>query len=446
MTTTSAIRIDVAQWIDHQKLSKMQIIVAVTCCIAVALDGFDAQIIGFVAPAIIGEFKIQPQELAKIFSVGLFGILIGCLLLAPLADWVGRRWIMIVSVALFALATLATSEVVSLDQLLILRFITGIGLGACMPNALALTSEYAPKRLRGTLTAWMFTGFSLGAFIGGLLVAQIIPLYGWRFIFLIGGILPIILCFLMLFTLPESVRHLAAHNSYDPRIKTILLKMDPHQSLGDDTQFIISEDHMKGFTLPHLFREGRTFGTLLLWVMFFLMLFDVFLLASWTPTVLVGAGLSREEAVYAGAAQQAGSVLATIILGPFFDRFGFYRTLIPLLIIASISVIAIGLGGTNLLIIDSSAFFAGAGIMGGQTSIIVLAGTFYPTFIRTTGVGWGLGIGRIGAIVGPLIGGAMLATQWKPNEIFQMASVPSFTVALLLLLMSKYGISKSKNS
>jgi AAHS family 4-hydroxybenzoate transporter-like MFS transporter len=288
----------------------------------------------------------------------------------------------------------------------------------------------------------MFTGFSLGAFIGGILVAQIIPIYGWRFIFTIGGILPIILCMLMVVNLPESVRHLAAHNSADQRIKDILTKIDSSQSIPEHAHFNISEDHMKGFTLPHLFRDGRTIGTFLLWTMFFLMLFDVFLLASWTPTVLVGAGLSREQAVYAGAMQQAGSVLATIILGPLFDKIGFYRTLVPLLIIASLSVIAIGLAGTNLFIVDVSAFFAGAGIMGGQTSIIVLASTFYPTFIRATGVGWGLGVGRTGAIVGPLIGGAMLAAQWKPNEIFQMASIPSFIVAMLLIIMSYYGNKK----
>jgi AAHS family 4-hydroxybenzoate transporter-like MFS transporter len=427
--------VDVPSWIDRQKLSGLQITVAVICGIAVLLDGFDAQIIGFVAPAVIGEFKIQPQLLAKVFSFGLFGILVGCLFLAPLADWLGRRWVMIVSVLIFALATLATSQVSSLDELMILRFLTGIGLGACMPNALALTSEYAPTRLRGALTAWMFTGFSVGAFVGGMLAAQYIPVYGWRSMFMVGGLLPLALTLTMILWLPESVRHLTAKGAPSARISGILARIHADPQLAGDARFVISEANDRGFTLPHLFRQGRGTGTVLLWCMFFLMLFDVFLLASWTPTVLNGAGLTREQAVYAGAMQQAGSVIATLVLGPLFDRLGFYRTLIPVLLAAAAGVVVMGMAGTNLLLMDSAAFFAGAGVMGGQTSLIVLAGVFYPTFIRATGAGWGLGIGRTGAIVGPLVGGAMVAAQWKPDQIFLLAAVPPVIVALLLLAM-----------
>lgn len=429
--------VDVPQWIDRQKLSALQIVVASVCGVAVLLDGFDAQIIGFVAPAVIGEFKVQPQVLAKVFSAGLFGILVGCLCLAPLADWLGRRWIMIVSVLVFGVATLATAWVTDLDELLVLRFITGIGLGACMPNALALTSEYAPTRMRGTLTAWMFTGFSVGALLGGVLAAQIIPTFGWRAVFMIGGILPLALCVAMIVVLPESVRHLAARNAPPGRIAAILSRIAPDPQLAAGARFMISEDSAPGFTLPHLFRDNRAMGTLLLWLMFFLMLFDVFLLASWTPTVLIGAGLTREQALYAGVAQQTGSVVATLLLGPLFDRLGFFRTLIPLLAASAVGVIAMGYAGTNIALMDSAAFVAGAGIMGGQTSLIVLAGAFYPTFIRATGVGWGLGIGRIGAIVGPLVGGAMLAAQWKPDQIFQLAAIPPVIVAVLLLGMSR---------
>lgn len=429
--------IDVPQWIDRQKLSSLQVIVAVICGTAVLLDGFDAQIIGFVAPAVIADLKVQPQMLARVFSAGLFGILVGCLVLAPLADWVGRRWVMIVSVLVFAAATLATAWIRDLDELMMLRFATGIGLGACMPNALALTSEYAPTRMRGALTAWMFTGFSVGAFAGGILAAQIIPAHGWRSVFVIGGILPALLCVVMVFVVPESVRHLAAKKAAPGRIAAVLRRIDPDPLLTADARFTISEETAGGFTLPHLFKQGRAVGTILLWAMFFLMLFDVFLLASWTPTVLNGAGLSREQAVYAGAAQQAGSVAATILLGPLFDRMGFYRTLVPLLLAAAVGVVVMGMAGTNLALMHPAAFFAGAGVMGGQTSLIVLAGAFYPTFIRATGVGWGLGIGRTGAIVGPLVGGAMLAAHWRPDEIFRMAAIPPVVVALLLLAMSR---------
>lgn len=430
-----ATSVDVPAWIDRQKISRLQLAVVCMCGAAVTLDGFDAQIIGFVAPSLIQDFKIAPAALSATFAAGLFGILAGCLLLAPLADWLGRRWIIITSLFVFAIATLLTSRVDTLHELELARFVTGIGLGACMPNALALTAEYAPTRMRGTLTAWMFTGFSLGALVGGLLAAQVIPYVGWRPLFVAGGVLPLLLVLTMIAILPESVRHLAAKGGGSEKIASILRRIHDDPSLTSDSRFVTHEEKRSGFTVPYLFSEGRATGTLALWAMFFLMLFDVFLLASWTPTILVGAGLPRGTAVITGAVQQAGSVIATIILGPLFDRFGFYRSLAPLLIASAIGVVIMGTAGVSIIMVDIGALFAGAGIMGGQTALIVLAGIFYPTFIRATGSGWGLGVGRVGAIIGPLVGGWMVASNWSPKEIFLVAAVPPIIVSLLLLAL-----------
>jgi AAHS family 4-hydroxybenzoate transporter-like MFS transporter len=427
--------LDVAAWIDRSRLGRLQVTIATLCGLAVLLDGFDAQVIGFVAPSIIREWQVPPASLAGVFSSALFGILVGCLLLAPLADWLGRRVVMLASVLVFAIASMATAWAPSLEALMLLRFLTGIGLGACMPNALALTSEYAPGPFRARLTSWMFTGFSLGAFVGGMLVARFVPIYGWRAMFLLGGILPLVLFLAMLALLPESVRHMAAHGASAERIARMLRRIDPSASFPPGTRFVMSEMRQPGLTVPYLFRDGRAAGTLLLWAMFFLMLLDVFLLASWTPTVLHVAGLSVTAAVVATALQQAGSVTATIVLGPLFDRFGFYRCLVPLLLAAAVAVIIMGRGSSNLLVLDIAAFVAGAGVMGGQTSLIVLAGSFYPTFIRATGVGWGLGVGRVGAIVGPLLGGLMVAAQWGPESVFLTAAIPAMLTAVLLLVM-----------
>jgi len=433
MTITAAI--DVPSWIDRQKLSPLQIRVACTCGAAVMLDGFDAQIIGFVAPTLIQEFKIQPAALATTFSAGLFGILVGCLLLAPFADWLGRRWLIIFSIFLVGAATLLTSRVETLHELEIMRFVTGIGLGACMPNALALTAEYAPSRMRGTLTTWMFTGFSLGALAGGVLAAHLIPYTGWRSLFVIGGVLPLALAVTMMASLPESVRYLAARGGRSTTIASILTRIKADPQVTPSSLFVIAEENQRGFTLPHLFTGGRAVGTLTIWGIFFLMLFDVFLLASWTPTILASAGLTRDSAVLVGAMQQAGSVIATILLGPLFDRIGFYRSLAPLLIASAVGVLVMGMAGASLPVLNAAALFAGAGIMGGQTAAIIVAGAFYPTFIRATGVGWGLGIGRVGAIIGPLIGGWMVANHWSPNQIFMVAAVPPMIVVILLLVL-----------
>ena len=292
-----------------------------------------------------------------------------------------------------------------------------------------------PSRMRGTLTAWMFTGFSLGALFGGILASQIIPIVGWRPLLVAGGVIPLALAIVMAAALPESVRHLTLKSRNSPEIARILRRIHDDPSLTGDASFVMSEERQRGFTLPHLFGEGRAIGTLLLWAMFFLMLFDVFLLASWTPVVLTSAGLPRETAVLTGAIQQAGSVIATIVLGPLFDRVGFYRSLTPVLLASALGVVVMGAMADDTVLRYSGAFVAGAGIMGGQTALIVLAGAFYPTFVRATGVGWSLGIGRVGAIIGPLVGGWMIAGHWSPKEIFLVAAVPPILAALLLLVL-----------
>ena len=400
------------------------------------LDGFDGQIISFVAPAVIGEFKIQPQLMARVFSAGLIGIFVGCLFLAPLADWLGRRWVMIVSVFIFSAATLATSRVGSLDEFTALRFLAGIGLGACMPNALALTSEYAPTRLRGALTTWMFTGFSVGAFASGMPAAQFIPVYGWRSLFIVGGRLPLALTLLMVFALPESVRHLTAKGASPARISAILSHIHPDPQLDLGVRFVLGEENVRGFTLPHLFSEKRAIGTLFLWIMFFLMLFDLYLLASWTPTVLNGAGLTREQAVYIGTIQQAGSVVATIVLGPLFDRMGFFRTLIPLLIAAAAGVVVMGVAGT-ISLHGRRGLLWGRGRDGWTAGASSCSPAPYPTFIRATGVGWGSGSAALAGSSARLpavpCGCAMEARQ-----IFRFAAVPPLVVAALLLGMSRF--------
>jgi AAHS family 4-hydroxybenzoate transporter-like MFS transporter len=281
----------------------------------------------------------------------------------------------------------------------------------------------------------MFTGFSLGALLGGMLAAQLIPYFGWRPLFVAGGVLPLVLMLIMIVFLPESVRHLAAKGKSSKRIAAILNRIHPDPSVTPTSSFLINEEYRSGFTVAHLFDEGRAVGTITLWAMFFLMLLNLFLLASWTPTVLAAAGLPRQTAVFIGAMQQAGSVIATIVLGPLFDRIGFYRSLVPLLIASALGVLMMGAAGVGLSVTVIAAMFAGAGVMGGQVAMAVFAGAFYPTYIRATGVGWCLGIGRVGAIIGPLIGGWMVANQWAPREIFMVAAVPPIVVALLLLFM-----------
>jgi MFS transporter, AAHS family, 4-hydroxybenzoate transporter len=435
--TTAGRVVEISSWIDRRKVSTSQVIVLLLCGCAILLDGFDAQVIGYVAPAIIKDLQIPPASLAGVFSAGTFGILIGCLFVAPLADWLGRRLLIIASVAEFSAFTLATATVHTLEGLLIMRFLTGIGLGACMSNVVALTSEYVPSRLRAAMTTWMFCGYPIGAFIAGLVVANLSATYGWRDVFILGGVLPLVLAVLAIFLLPESLYYLAGRKGAALTIVRILRRIDPQEQFSDSTIFISGEHREPGLTVKHLFRDGRGFGTILLWIMFFTMLVEVFLLTSWTPTLLNRAGMSLSSSVITMALVQGGGVISLLCLGPLFDRLGFASTLVPLFVVATVAIAVMGNSGTSPVIIMTAAFLAGAGVMGGQSSLIVLAGMFYPSFIRSTGVGWALGMGRFGAIVGPLIGGLMVQKQWELGSIFIAASTLPLIVGAALLVMNR---------
>ena len=359
-----------------------------------------------------------------------------------MADWLGRRWLIILSLTGFGALTLATAYAQSLEGLLALRFLTGIGLGACMSNVVALTSEYVPSRMRATMTTWMFCGYPLGASLGGLVVANLSATYGWRSVFVGGGVLPLLLAAIAVLSLPESLIHLASRPRSEARIAAVVRRFGPKAALPTGATLTNSE-HRPGLTVGHLFRDGRTLGTVLLWVMFFLMLVEVFLLTSWTPTLLNQAGKSMTVSVLTMAIVQGGGVITLLIFGPLFDRLGFQVTLVPLLIAAALAIALMGNTSDSVGLIMAFAFVAGAGVMGGQSSLIVLAAVFYPSFIRSTGVGWALGVGRIGSIVGPVVGGVLLSLQWEMHQVFLIAAIPVFIAGIAAFSISRMAIAKA---
>lgn len=428
--------IEVSEWIDKRRVSSLHMVVFILSGVAVLLDGFDAQSIGYLAPAIIKDWKINPVALSGVFSAGTFGILVGCLFVAPLADLFGRRIPIILSVAEFGALTLWSAFAQSLDELIILRFLTGIGLGACMSNAVALTSEYVPSRLRAAMTTWMFCGYPLGAFLGGLVVSHMVGAYGWRSVFVLGGVLPLILAAACLVLLPESLHLLARRSGNEERVAKIIRRIGPDGHLPEGSR-LVNTDHRPGITVGHLLRDGRAGSTVLMWMMFFLMLVEVFLLTSWTPTLLNQSGKSMTESVITMAIIQGGGVVALLVFGPLFDRLGFRITLVPLLLAATAAIWLMGNMTDNIYWIAFFAFVAGAGVMGGQSSLIVMAAMFYPAFVRATGVGWALGIGRVGAVIGPLLGGLLLSLHWGFGAIFLVAAVFPFLTALCLLALTR---------
>jgi len=428
--------IDVAEFIDQQPVGGFQVKLLLTCAAVLFLDGFDTQAIGYVAPSIAKEWGMTRGALGPVFSAGLFGLMIGALLFGPLADRIGRKKIIIFSTLAFGLGALATAFVQDVNALLAIRFATGLGLGGAMPNAVAMTSEFNPRRRRATMVMIMFCGFSVGAALGGFLAAALIPHFGWRSVFVVGGIAPLIMVPILARRLPESVRFLALAGRAPERVAELLGFIRPNASFASGTQFTVHEPALAGMPVVHLFREGRTVATLLLWVVFFMSLLDIYFLSNWLPTVLNDLGASVSEAVLIGSMLQVGGVVGTFALGSIIDRFSF-KALALVYFIAIFAVGAIGQLGHSAVLVATAIFVAGFCVVGGQIAANALAAAFYPTSVRATGVGWALGIGRVGSIVGPLVGGMLLTMKWSAGAVFFAAAAAALCAALAAVCLSR---------
>ncbi|HXP31530.1 MAG TPA: MFS transporter [Stellaceae bacterium] len=439
MASTASV-IEIQSFINDRRIGGFQILVVALCSLTVFLDGFDTQSVAFVAPSIAIEWHLPRAALAPIFSASLVGLLVGALLFGPVADKLGRRAVIMLSTAIFGACTLLTATSADVTQLLIFRLITGLGLGGAMPNAIALTAEYCPERRRATLVMIMFTGFSLGAAFGGALAAWLIPAFGWRSVWYVGGVVPLLFVPLQFVALPESIRFLVVKEAARDRIAALVRRIDRSFAVPAEARFEIAEARAPGVPVAHLFRGNRTSGTLLLWIMFFCNLLDVFFLQNWIPTIANSAGIPVQTAVVIGTLFQVGGVVAALLIGFAIDRYSAYPVLGVLYALGGLFVIAIGQAGSTVPALMLTTFGAGFCVVGGQNSANALAAIFYPTAMRATGVGWSLGIGRIGAILGPLIGGLLLSLHWSNGALFLFGAVPLFCAAIAVTIMGRvYG-------
>ena len=427
-STKSATAVDIAQVIDEQPFSRYQLLIAVMCGALVFMDGFDAQAMGFVAPALTAQLKITRAALGPVISIGLFGMMIGALVGGPLADRFGRKPVLVACSITFGLCSLLTATATSLQSLALFRFLTGLGLGGAMPNSIALTSEYMPKRLRATAVTVMFSGFSLGAAVGGFVAAALIRQYGWQSVFIVGGIVPIIIGVVALAVLPESIRFLVLKGGSRERVNRYLSKIAP--AVNAQTLTVAPEPASGAFVVKQLFMDGRGPVTALLWVMFFMNLLNLYFLNSWLPTVMNDIGIRVETAILITTLFQIGGAVGAILLGRLIDRRASFRILAWTYLAAAACIFLIGQAGATIGLLVMAVSAAGFCVVGGQTGSNAMTAEFYPTAMRSTGLGWALGIGRIGSIVGPTLGGYILSTGGQTRQVFWFAAIPALVATV----------------
>ncbi len=424
--------IDVTRLIDESPLSGFQIGIIVCCALVSALDGIDTQSIGVAAPFIAEGLGIKLADFGPVFSAALLGATIGAATFGPLADRLGRRTLLVFATTIFGIFTILTALADSVPMLYALRFLAGLGLGGATPCFIALTSEYAPARLRATLVTVMWSAFPLGAMLGGFLNQYLLGALGWRAIFYIGGVAPLVLAGVLMWYLPESIKFLLLQRNDSKAVAAIVARLGAVVSAA--SSFVVEEKRLTGVSIGHLFTQGRALGTLLLWVPFFMGFGILTVAVLWTPSLLRLNGISPANTAFVVAFNGLGGFLGQSSAGWLIKRFGILPILFPAFILGAGATVGLGYGAASVVLAATFIGLIGLFMGFGTGGAIALAATIYPTSIRSTGVGWGMAMGRFGQIVGPLLTGILLGHGWAAGPIMVVIGIGGLVAAVFVAL------------
>jgi AAHS family 4-hydroxybenzoate transporter-like MFS transporter len=432
--------IDVAEVIERQRRNGLVLTVIILSTAIMFLDGYDLQAMAFAAPSLVRAWGIDRAALGVVFSAGISGILVGGLIFGYLGDRIGRRPSIIASTLVFGGFSLATVLAKDVSHLIVLRFLAGIGIGGLSPLCYALNLEYVPNRFRGTVVAVIMVGYVAGASAGGLIAAWLVPSFGWPVVFWVGGLLPLVAAAVCLLLLPESVKFLVVNNRRPDEVARLLNRIEPTLAARPNARFLIPDEGTEqagaswSSKIRALFDGGLKLTTPLLWIAYIASSITMFFLNSWTPILAEASGRTPAQAAFALSMLSLGGAVGGITIGRAVDRFGITAiAIVPL--IASPLVACLGYAGFG-----DSAFLvamacAGFFVIGGHQGLNSSVGTFYPSAVRTTAVGWALSVAKIGSISGPLIGGILLAGGLPVQTLFLLVALPPLVVACCVFVL-----------
>jgi AAHS family 4-hydroxybenzoate transporter-like MFS transporter len=405
--------------LENQRLGSLQIRVAVICGLIQMCDGYDVGSIGWSVPSLTHAWQVAPSAFALAFLWSNIGVMAGALLAGPIGDRFGRKPLLLISLALFGLASLASAYSPSLGFLAGTRFFTGAGIAGGFAGTVALTGDYTPQRLRAMMIMLTFTGAPIGGFIGGLVVAALLAQgFGWPIIYIIGGVFPLVLIAITALWLPESPRLLAARATIAPHHHTLLERLGITH--GADAGAV---DVAQGNPIAMLFSEGYALQTTLLWIIFFCSLLNLFLFIFWLPEVLHLGGMTPAQSVFATSLYPLGGIFAVLYLGLAIDRFGTRRSLAVHYAVGIVFVAIIALAALPYLAVLATVLLCGVTVLGSQTGLNAACGKLYPARMRTSGYGFATGIGRLGGIAAAPLGGYLLSRGLPPTYVFLSACV-----------------------
>jgi AAHS family benzoate transporter-like MFS transporter len=433
-------QIDVHKLADEARFNGFHGLVLFWCALIIIFDGYDLAVAGIALPSIMKDMGVDPTRAGFMVSSALFGMMFGAIFLGTIADRIGRRLTIAICIALFSVFTAAAGFAKDPLTFGIVRFIAGVGIGGVMPNVVAQMTEYAPKRMRATLVTLMFSGYAVGGIVAALLGKGLIESYGWQSVFLAAA-LPVVLIPFILKSLPESMPFLLAKGRADD-LKRIASRLEPsYKPTATDRFAVPAEDKADSAPIKHLFHEGRGFSTVMFWIAFFMCLFMVYALSSWLTKLMAGAGYSLGSALTFVLVLNIGAMVGAIGGGWLADRFHIKYVLAAMYALAAVSITLLGYKmPTELLFVVVG--LAGASTIGTQILANAYTGQFYPMAIRATGLGWALGIGRSGAILAPILIGALVGMSLPLQQNFIAIAIPA-VIGMVAVLMIQHGRSAS---